>query len=174
LADNKAEQAKQIMELYRAHGINPFASFGTLLIQIPIILALYWVFRSSFEINPDIIYGFIEVPERLNATFGTIDLAARNVLLAVLTGVTQFIQMRLALPPVVRREGEDQNSFQANLARSMNTQMRYVMPAFVFIAAISLPAAISLYWVTSNLFAIGHELLVKRQASRLTAKVPTT
>ena len=58
-ADNREEQARQVMALYREHGINPLTSFWLLLIQIPIVLALFWVFRDSFNIRPEILYSFV-------------------------------------------------------------------------------------------------------------------
>ena len=45
----------------------------------------------------------------------------------------------------------------------MNMQMKYVLPAFVLIGAWSLPAVVGIYWVTSNVFAIGQELYMRRK-----------
>ena len=42
--DNKQEQARKTMELYKEHGINPFSGCLLVLIQLPIIFALYFVF----------------------------------------------------------------------------------------------------------------------------------
>src|SRR5690349_21401501 len=47
-AEDKELQAKKIMELYKEHGINPFSSFLLLLVQLPILIALYWVIRAGF------------------------------------------------------------------------------------------------------------------------------
>jgi len=49
----------------------------------------------------------------------------------------------------------------------MGFQMRYVLPGVIFFVSIGFPAAVPLYWCTSNLFSIGHELLVKRRAKEL-------
>ena len=51
----------------------------------------------------------------------------------ILAALTQFYQMKLAIPPIKKQAGE--NSFKDNLARSMNVQMRYVMPFFIFLSA---------------------------------------
>ena len=163
-ANNREEQAKQTMALYREHGINPLTSFWLLLIQIPIVLALFFVFRDSFNIRPEILYSFITPPTLINATLFGLDLTAKNYLLAILVGTSQFIQMRLAIPPIPPSNSPDR-SFKNDFARSMNLQMRYMMPAFITLVSFGFPAALTLYWLTSNLFAIGHELFVKRQAT---------
>lgn len=167
--EDRAEQAKKTMELYRQHGVNPFFGIVALIIQLPILLALFWVFKESFDFDPDLIYSFITPPGTVNThLFGLFDVAGRNAGLAVLTGVTQFFQMRYALPPTPPAEKSGKNSsFRSDLARSFSVQMRYVFPVLVVFIALSLPGAIALYWVTSNLFALGHELFVKRRAHLL-------
>jgi YidC/Oxa1 family membrane protein insertase len=165
-ANNREEQAKQTMALYREHGINPLTSFWLLLIQIPIVLALFWVFRDSFNVRPEILYSFITPPALINATLFGLDLTAKNYVLAILVGASQFIQMRLAIPPIPPSTSQEK-SFKNDFARSMNLQMRYMMPAFITLVSFGFPAALTLYWLTSNLFAIGHELFVKRQATTM-------
>lgn len=166
--DNKQEQAQQIIKLYQEHGINPFTSFIVLLIQIPIIISLFYVFRGSINLDPALIYSFIPSPETVNHLFlGLIDVTQKNIPLALLVGLTQFFQMKLAIPPLPPIDRSKAPSFKDDLVKSMNIQMRYVMPLMIVFVAIALPAALSLYWLTSNLFSIGHELLIKRQALKI-------
>jgi len=171
--EDKQEQAKQIMELYKVHGINPFTGFVLLLVQLPVIFALYYVFYKGFELKLDILYSFIEVPAMVNnSIFGLVDIGEKSLLLALLVGVTQFTQMKLALPPLPKPDKKPSGttpSFKDDLARSMNLQIRYVMPIIITVFASQLPAAISVYWITSNIFSIGHELFVKRKAEGIKA-----
>jgi membrane protein insertase Oxa1/YidC/SpoIIIJ len=60
-----------------------------------------------------------------------------------------------------RQEGKA--SLKEDLARSFHIQMRYVMPIIVFGIAYAISAAVALYWTTSNLFAIGQEIYVRRK-----------
>ncbi len=162
---NKEEQAKQIMELYRNHGVNPFTSILLLFIQIPIIITLFYVFKNGFQLNLDILYSFVPKPENINTLFlGLLDIHEKSYVLAVLVGLTQFIQMKLAIPPLPKLTKE--KSLSNDFARSMNLQMRYVMPLMIVFIAASLPSAISIYWITSNIFAIGHELIVRRSLGK--------
>jgi YidC/Oxa1 family membrane protein insertase len=173
-ANNREAQARATMALYREHGINPLTSFWLLLIQIPIVLALFWVFQDSFNIRPEILYSFITPPTLINATLFGLDLTAKNYVLALLVGASQFIQMRLAIPPIPPSTATQKPSFKNDFARSMNLQMRYVMPIFITLVSLGFPAALTLYWLTSNLFAVGHELYVKRQARGIIGVPATT
>lgn len=166
-SDNKQEQAKLTMELYREHGINPLTSFALLFIQLPIVLALFWVFSRGFELNLDILYPFIEAPKYIDLYFlGLIKITENSIPLAVLVGLSQFIQMQLAIP-LLPKTKIDKPSFKDDFARSLNIQMKYIMPIIIVFIASSLSAAISIYWFTGNLFAIGHELFVKRKVFQL-------
>lgn len=166
--EDKQEQAKKVMSLYREHGINPMSGFLMLLIQLPIIFALYKVFLNGLNFNPDDLYYFISTPENIRTSFlGIFDLAQKSYILAGLAGVTQFFQMRLATPPLAKKDSSKKGSFQDDFARSMNIQMRYIMPLFVFFIAFKFSSAIALYWTTMNIFAIVHEILVKSKAKKM-------
>lgn len=164
---NSQEQAKKTMELYRQHGINPFSGFLTLLIQIPVFFALYKIFTAGFNFDPNHLYSFISLPENINLKFlGLFDLIKTSYVLAFLTGLTQFIQMKLALPPIKKETG-GKSSFKDDFAKSLNLQMRYIMPVFIFFIVSRLSSAIGLYWTTMNIFAIVHETIVRKRAEKI-------
>ncbi|MEK7107935.1 MAG: YidC/Oxa1 family membrane protein insertase [Patescibacteria group bacterium] len=162
--NNREELARQTMALYKKHQVNPFSSFAVILIQIPIILGLYYVFFKGGlpTINTDWLYSFVAAPDKVNMLFlGLLDISKKSILLALLAGVTQFFQAKLAMPPIKPRG--DKPDFKADLARSMGLQMRYIFPVVVVFIAYSISGAIALYWTTSNIFAIGQELVIRRQ-----------
>lgn len=164
---NKQEQARKVMELYKKHNVNPFSGILLLFIQLPIIFALYWVFyRGGLpELNIEILYSFIPRPENINMLFlGIIDMAGRSFPIALLAGVTQYFQIKLSLPPQKPR-GEGA-TLQEDFARSFQMQMRYFLPLFVIGFSYFISSAIALYWLTSNMFAIGQELVIRREFKR--------
>ena len=161
--EDKQEQARQTMALYKEKGVNPFSGFLLILIQIPVIFALYWVFlRGGLpEINMDIIYSFTPIPENINMNLlGLIDVSKKSILFALLAGATQYFQIKYSLPPMKARTGKA--SLKDDLARSFHIQMRYVMAIIVFSIAYAISAAVAIYWTTSNLFAIGQEIYVRK------------
>jgi len=165
---NTQAQAQATMDLYKKNGINPFSGFFLILVQLPVIFALYFVFlRGGLpEINVDILYSFVNVPGSVDMSFlGFLDITARSVGLALITGATQYVQISLATPKQQTPQKKD-GSFSSTFAQSMQFQMRYVMPIIVTVIAYTLPAMIGLYWTTSNLFTIGQELVVRRSISR--------
>jgi len=162
--NNKEEHARKTMTLYKENGVNPFSSVLLILIQLPIILGLYWVFaRGGLPIiNPDVLYSFTPIPDIFNMRFFWVeDIASRSVVLALMAGITQYYQIKLTLPPMKKR-GKTPN-LKEDLAHSFHLQMRYVMPLVVIGVAYVISAAIALYWTTSNLFAIGQEFYVRRK-----------
>jgi len=172
--NDKQEQAKKIMELYKKHGVNPFSGCFSLIIQIPIILGLFYVFLNGLDsIDPERIYSFLELPENINTTFlGLVSLTEKSIILALIAGATQYAQIKLSMPPLPPKDKDAKEvSFKDELARGMNVQMRYVLPGIVFFVAYSISAAIALYWTTSNLFSIAHELYVKRKAKKISSLV---
>lgn len=161
---NSPEQSQAIFALYKERGIHPFASFGLLLIQFPILIALYFVFYKSGlpEADANLLYPFIHAPAVVQMHFlGLIDMSGRSVLLAVLAGVTQFLYTRLSMGPREKvPEGSPvEASLSGDLAKSFDLQARYVLPAIIGVIGYTIAAAAPLYWATSNTFMILQELV---------------
>jgi len=169
---DKQEQARKVMELYKKHGVNPFTGCFLVLVQLPIIMALYWVFFKGLgDINTEILYSFISIPQNINTQFlGLIDMMGKSVFLALVAGVAQYYQMKLSLPPLspdISKKNNGELSFKDEFVKNMSTQMRYVLPVFVFFIAYTISAAVALYWATNNTFSVIHELIVRKQAKTL-------
>lgn len=162
--DNAQEQAKRTMDLYKTHGINPFFGIFNLLVQIPIIIALYRVFLNGVNFGALNLYSFIPPPESVNINFlGLIDMTKKNYILAFLAGLSQFFQMRIAMPPQSSPKSKGKTSFKDEFIKSMNFQAKYIMPILIFFIALQFSSAVSLYWTTMNIFAIIQEIIVKRK-----------
>ena len=161
---DKQLQAKKTMELYQDRGVTPFSGCLPLFIQIPIIIGLYWVFKDLTKIEPVALYSFIHSPGLLDMHFLFFDLAAKSVILAGLAGITQYFQTDLSLGrQVPAAKGDGKPSFQEDLAKSMQVQMRYVLPVMISFIAFNTSAAVALYWATSNILSIAQELLMRRK-----------
>lgn len=163
--DNKEEQSRKMLEFYKKNGLNPFSSILTLLIQIPIILALAFIFYRGGLPNIDmtLLYSYIQVPTVISTLFfGVIEVSKSNIILGVIAGVSQFFQVQFSVPAYKKKEDGSASNFKDDLARSMNMQMRYVLPIFVFFISLGVSGAVALYWITSNLFTIGQELYFRK------------
>lgn len=168
LKDKREEQATAMMKIYKDAGINPFASIFLIFLQIPIIIALYFAVYTGGgialpAINVDILYSFIPVPEFANMNFiGLIDITGKSLILAFLAGITQYYQVKLAMPALAPRDPKAAPNFKEDFTRNMQLQMRYVMPVIIFFVAYAISAAIALYFFVSNLVAIAQEIYVKK------------
>ena len=168
--DDRAKQAEETMAVYRKAGINPAAGCLPLLIQLPILIALYRVFLLG--LNDDsfqYLYPAVSAPEALTTTFLSIPLDAPSLLLGVIAGVGQFFLMRATLQATSQMPGTDEQS--AKMMASMQRNMMYIFPVMTIFIALQLPAALSLYWVASTFFAMGQQYLIKR-ALKTDAAVP--
>lgn len=159
---NKAEeQARQTLALYKEKRVNPFSGILVIIIQIPIILALYQIFLHFPEVNAAILYSFINAPDYINTNFlGLLNITEKSIVIAFLAAVTTFFQFRLSMKGQSKPKG---NSFGDNLTRSMQMQMKYIFPVIVFFISYSISGAIALYWLTTNLFSIGQEIFVRKK-----------
>ncbi len=169
---SKEEQAQMTFELYKKHQTNPFSGCLLVLVQIPIIFALYYVFLKGISFQNGFLYPFIHIPEHINMIFlGIIDISKKSLPLAILAGVSQYLQAQfMPQPPKSVLDPETTPSFQESLGKSMNTQMKYVLPFLIVFIAYRISGAIALYWITSNLFAVGQQIYVAKQKSILTLK----
>ena len=161
--DNKEEQGRATIEYYKEHGINPFASFFILIIQLPILIGLYLVFLKSGlpQINTVMLYPFIGAPTTVNMIFlGLVNISEKSILLAIIAGLTTYFQISLAnatLAPA--SEGSTQN----DIAKAMQVQMKYFFPILMAFVAYTVSSAIALYLITNNIFAIGQEIYIKKR-----------
>ncbi|MFC1756801.1 YidC/Oxa1 family membrane protein insertase [Patescibacteria group bacterium] len=169
LKDKKEEQTKQIMELYRQHGISPFSGFFMILIQFPVFIALFMILRDATSLNSEILYSFVSMPENINTLFlGFVDITKSSYIVSFLAGFSQFFQIKLAMPAIPKKTPGKQ-SFGSELQRSMGIQMKYIMPIFIFFVAQKFSSGLALYWTTSNIFAIFHEIIVSRKSKEISA-----
>jgi len=156
--DDKEKQAQAMMELYKEHGVNPFTSILLLIVQIPVMLALYWVVRSGLAPgNLSGLYSFVAQPGTINPIFlGFINLAQPSIILILAAAVAQYFQSRLAL------YRNPNPGAKLSPAESMARQMTFIGPLITVLIFYSLPAAVGLYWLVTSLFSVLQQIIVNR------------
>jgi YidC/Oxa1 family membrane protein insertase len=169
---DKQEQAKKTFELYKKYGTNPFSGCLVVLLQLPVIFALYYVFYKGLALETGPLYSFIKNPTLLHTNFlGLIEVHNKSIVLAVIAGVSQFIQGYLASPVKPKVEvvkgitAQEPKTFQEQLSDSMQMNIKYILPVFITVIAYQISAAVALYWITSNIFTIVQEWYIRRQLS---------
>jgi len=174
--NNREELAKKTFALYKENSINPFTGILLLFIQLPILLSLYFVFANGLINHSGTLYPIVSYPEVVSNTFLGILLDQKNnIILAVLVGITQFFQARLTFPKEKPKiPTRNPASFQEEFAKSMRIQILYILPLFITVVSYYLPAVLSLYWVTSNLFSIAQEIYIRNERRAPSPQEPAT
>jgi YidC/Oxa1 family membrane protein insertase len=159
---DKEKQAKATMELYKQEKINPLSGCLPLLIQLPILLALFRVFWRGFGTEQlGFLYSFIPHPGQIDTTFfGVMDLAEASIVLALLTGITQFFQTKMVTP----KQKKNQKG-TPDFSQMMQKQMLYFFPVFTVFILWRLPSAIALYWLVTTLFTIGQQYITLKKTT---------
>lgn len=165
--DDPKKQNEEIMKVYQEHRVNPFSSCLPLIIQLPLVLALYRVFVAGLD-HASLVHlytWFPNPPTELNTIFLRftensnlmIDLTQRSIPLAILAGVAPMIQGWLTIKyPTTKSTGG--MSYLTNLALLV-----VVFPLITFFIALSLPSALSLYWATATCVMIVEQQLARLQ-----------
>jgi len=173
--DEPEKQAKKMMEAYGEYDVNPFSGILLVLVQFPIIIALYYVFLYGGlpEIDADMLYTFIPEPQTIDMMFLGSDLAKSSIFLAGVAGVSQYFQS--ALSGLGQSEDPDDGdvttetsaSFMQEFKDNITGKLKYFLPGIVFVISWTLPAVVPIYWATSNAFQMLQELYIKNTLGKV-------
>lgn len=152
--NDQAAYSAATLALYKERGVNPITGCLPILIQLPIIFALYRVFFSGInEGNMKDLYSFVSQPETFNAMFlGILDTAQKYWFIAPIVGALQFLQAKLSI---------SKNS-TPSAQSSLNKQMLYIFPFVLAIISWSLPAGVNLYLITTTAFSAFEQWYIRR------------
>ena len=155
--DNKEKQGQALMDLYKEHGVSPFSGILLLIVQIPILIALYQIVRSGLGTTAlSQLYSFIAAPNNINNTFlGLINLSNKNIVLVVLAAIAQYFQAKLA---IYKTKGAAPSQ-----AQKMASQMVFIGPIITIFIFYNFPAAVGLYWLASSVFSVFQQLIINKK-----------
>ena len=150
--DDQQKVSKETMKLYQTYGVNPAGGCLPMLLQMPIFIALWGLFRTAIELRqqpfilwikdlsqPDVIYNLgFKLP-----LFGIKEISG----LALLMGITTFIQQKMTMKDPKQQA------------------MVYIMPIFLTILFMSFPSGLNLYYFLFNLFSIAQQQYINHQHS---------
>ena len=167
--DDKNKQTKLLMELYQKEKINPFSGCLPMLLQLPVLIALYQVFLRG--LNPESLngslYAFVNNPGIINFSFlGIITLTEPNIFLAFLAGALQFYQLKISTVPKQKAQTKE-----SDFSKTMQSQMIYFFPLFTVYIVWQFGSIIGLYWIVSILFSIAEQYIVRREQKQQIQKI---
>jgi len=173
--EDKEKQAKELMALYQRRKVNPFSGCLPLLIQFPVLIALYHVFINGFKDESlAILYPFVSNPGYLNPiSFGIVNLSETNIWLALIAASLQYFQTKMLMGQKKNKENKEEENQEKtaeektqDFAQAMTKQMIYIMPVITFVFAMSFPSGLALYWAVTTLFAIVQQHIIMKKKKK--------
>jgi YidC/Oxa1 family membrane protein insertase len=143
----KQRMNQEVMALYKQEGVNPMGGCLPMLVQLPILWALYSLFAYAIELRQAPFVFWIK------------DLSAKDptYITPILMTATMVLQQRMA----------------PQMGDPAQRRMFMLMPFIFGFMFISFPAGLVLYWLVNNIFTIGQQLLTERMMAGSTTPTPT-
>ncbi len=162
---DREAQGREMLALYKKEKINPFSGIAVLLIQLPILIALYRLFWKGIGADQmNNLYSFISFSGQVNSNFlGLINLGAPNWGIALIAGGLQYWQAKMLAPKKTQKKTSD-------FSDQMQKQMTIFMPGFTFILLLSMPSVLGIYWITTTLFTIIQQYSVLKTKDQMPSK----
>ncbi len=144
--DDKARMQQETMGFYKKNNVNPLAGCLPLILQMPVFFALFRVLREPTERVTDLVAG--------NYGFLWLNLQERDpfFLLVILMVATMFLSMKMTTTD------------------PKQSAIMYMMPVVFGFISYRFESGILLYWVTTNVWSIGQQMLVNKFVRREGAK----
>jgi YidC/Oxa1 family membrane protein insertase len=168
--DDKQRLQEETMKLYREHKVNPFSSCLPLIMQLPVFLSLFYMLRKDLKID---ICGPEEkiaaVAAQLDKPItqvgcnqvdpGSASFLFINDLTARATGGVLIVLLVLYVGSQLL------SSVLMSVTADRNQRMIMMALPFVFVPFIqSFPAGLIVYWITTNLWTVGQQYIIRRTA----------
>ena len=149
---------QEMMKLYQEHKVNPFASCLPLLAQLPVFISLFYLLREDLrrEVCPDVnpagtgdtrpcgespASDFLFIPDITNKATGAV----------LITLIVLYVVTQLA------------SSLLMAVTADKNQRMIFLALPFIFIPfVIGFPAGLLVYWITTNLWTIVQQFIVRK------------
>ncbi len=172
--EEQRNKSLELLAIYKKYNIRPFSAVFLLILQIPILFALYWIFYKGGlpEVNKDILYSFVEVPKEISMNFlGLFPLAEKSVFLALLAGLTQYLHLNISMPEVKLANLKNKSkNMKEDMVNSLQVNLKFGLPILIFFGALVLNSAVAIYFITSNIFLACQEMILRKDKRALKDK----
>jgi YidC/Oxa1 family membrane protein insertase len=171
---------EELMKLYKEQGVNPFGGCAPLLLQFPVLIALYWVIRRPLEYMQGIAEWALpqalqDHPLQVQQWLGLrLDCSAATAVAGrpgealdivcgsgVISALPYLALIGLMGFTTYYQQKQMQSAQGASTPQAAQMQMlTRIMPVFLIVIGWSFPAALVLYWTVTNLWTIGQQRLI--------------
>ena len=146
--DDKMKLNQAMMELYKTEKINPLGGCLPILVQMPFLIAMYWVLLGAVELRNAPWIGWLN------------DLSTPDpfYVLPVIMGASMFIQTKLNPPP----------------PDPVQAKVMLIMPLVFSVMFFFFPAGLVLYWTMQNILGIGQQWYINKTTAEIGKAKPHT
>lgn len=136
--DNKEKMNEEMMNLWKKNKVNPFAGCLPLIIQFPVLIAMFQLLRE-----PEVLYTEIE---NFSPYFLSLDMTLPDPLfiLPLLAGITTFLQQKTMTTDPSQKG------------------LLVAMPIMITVFSINFPAGLVVYWVVNNVLSVGQHFMMNK------------
>lgn len=162
-ANDREAQGREMQKLYKEEGYNPMAGCLPLLIQMPIIMSLFYLLR-----NPGMYVDSSSLIIASHESFLWLaDLSQPDSwILPIITGLTTFASMSMTGMMGTGAPAATGGADMGAQMQPMMKVMRVFMPIFILVMARSMPSGLAVYWVIGNLFTVIQTWLLKNMRKK--------
>ena len=140
------KQNQEIMAVYKKYNMNPMAGCIFAMLQLPIFIAFFEAVQRTPVIFED---KFLGLQLGTTPSVGiTSPMFYAYAILILLIAATTFFSFKM--------------NGTGNMQDPSMKMMPYMMTGMIILTGIFMPTGLGIYWVTSNLFTIGQNMLIKR------------
>jgi YidC/Oxa1 family membrane protein insertase len=148
--DDPAKMNQAVMNLYKEYGVNPAGGCLPLILQLPILYALFSVFRSAIDLRQANFFGWIHdlsIPDIAFSLPLTLPIFAVKDIsgIALVMGVTMFVQQKMTVKDPRQKA------------------MVWMMPVMMTLMFNGFPSGLNLYYTMFNIFSIAQQIFIDKQ-----------
>ena len=174
---DRQKASQETFRLYKEHGVSPLGCLGPLVIQMPILIGLFYALIQTLPMNPDSladlsqkIYSWLGMAHQaipIDASFLGTNLgrivgqepSIWRFLMPILVGGSTLVQQKMSTVPTT-----DQRQ------QSTNTMMLWMFPIMLAVITFQFPSGLALYWFASNIAGIVIQYFVSGWGSLVPAR----
>jgi len=162
-AGDREALGREMQNLYKEEQYNPMMGCLPLLIQMPILMGLFYMLR-----NPGLYVDSESIIIASHESFWWLqDLSQPDQwALPIVTGVTTFLSMSMTGMMAGTPSGGGGPGDMSATMQPMMKMMRVFMPVFIVVMARQMPSGLAIYWMIGNLFTIGQTWMLKRMRKK--------
>lgn len=144
--ESMMKQNQELLAVYQKYNINPMSGCLFSMLQLPLFIAFFEAIQRTPAIFEDVFLGLqLGTTPAVGITSATFYMYA---ILVILIGTTTYLSFKM-------------NS-TGNMQDPSMKMMPYMMTGMIIFTSLFMPSALGIYWITTNVFTIIQNILVKR------------